>query len=252
MIMRTGITLAVFSFLIAALAASAPADTVVFPASAASTDGGASSVAPFDLGQAAPGLYNGSHYQQLYGQNYFPTGTTAITAIAFRPDLLQGQAFSTTISDITIKLSTTSVTPDTMSSTFADNFGTNTVTVVNGSLALSSANTGNPRDFDVVINLATPYLYDPSQGNLLLDIVNNTNATTSIMDFGFAAFNSNVMSRAYSFDAGDTTAASVDPDRGLVTQFTVTTSAVPLPSAAASGLLLLPFAFLLRPRRLAR
>ena len=56
---------------------------------------------------------------------------------------------------------------------FADNIGTNVTTVFSGSLPLSSqyaGPAGGPKAFDMVVNFTTPFVYNPSSGNLLLDI----------------------------------------------------------------------------------
>ena len=110
-----------------------------------------------------------------------------VTEIRFRPDGSQGNAFSVTISDLQINLSTTALGPDALSGVFANNIGANdTIVYGRGSLVLASANTGGgpsgPRDFDIVITLTTPFLYDPSQGNLLLDVRNFSAEVTTPFD----------------------------------------------------------------------
>jgi hypothetical protein len=59
-----------------------------------------------------------------------------------------------------------------LSPTFADNVGADDLVVHNGPITLSTANTGpdlGPRDFDIIITLINPFLYDPAAGNLLID-----------------------------------------------------------------------------------
>ncbi|MGA2869753.1 MAG: immunoglobulin domain-containing protein, partial [Verrucomicrobiota bacterium] len=127
--------------------------------------------------------------QDVYGASYFPTQTIVITGIRFRPDANQsgGRAFTNTISNIQFSLSSTPTAPYQLSSTFADNIGTNVTTVFNGSLPLSSEYAGpaaGPKAFDMVVNFTTPFVYNPSSGNLLLDIQDFSGEATSYNDGG--------------------------------------------------------------------
>jgi hypothetical protein len=108
-----------------------------------------------------------------------------ITGLAFRPDAFTGAAFSTTLSNVSIFLTTTTNAPDALSSTFANNEGADKTLVHSGSLSLSSADTGpagGPKAFDIVINLTTPFLYNPGSGNLLLEVQNFGGGTTTFFD----------------------------------------------------------------------
>lgn len=92
----------------------------------------------------------------MYACNAFSGGPILITAMVFRPDAGgSGAAFSTTLSNIEIDLSTTSANPNALSTTFANNIGADdTVVFGAGALALSSAFTGpagGPKNFDIVI-----------------------------------------------------------------------------------------------------
>jgi hypothetical protein len=120
-------------------------------------------------------LINAQRSQQVYQSLQFPSDPVYITELRFRPaEAPYGSAFSTTISNIQINLSTTSHSPDGLSTTFADNVGSDDTIVYSGSLDISSAYTGKdgsgPRDNDIVIKLQTPFLYYRTNGNLLLDI----------------------------------------------------------------------------------
>jgi hypothetical protein len=113
--------------------------------------------------------------QQVYASSQFSalSGPVYITQIAFRPDAPFGHAFTVTNSGLLITLSSTGKAPDGLSPTFAENVGGNASLVYSGPLTVSSAFTGplgGPKDFDVIINLQTPFLYDPASGNLLFDI----------------------------------------------------------------------------------
>lgn len=176
-------------------------------------------------------------YQQVFAASDFASllEPQLITQIAFRPDSDFGEAFSSTLSNILINLSTTTSVPDNLSSTFADNVGADNTTVFSGSLALSSADEGpapGPKNFDIVINLQNPFLYDPTKGNLLLDVKNFVAGTTTQFDAqDFTIFNEDFdsISRLFSFDPNSATAEFND-SIGLVTQFTFASKSVPEPS----------------------
>ena len=125
--------------------------------------------------------------QDVYGASYFPTQTIIITGIRFRPadDSIVGNAFTNTISHIQFSLSSTPAAPDQLSSTFAANTGTNVTTVFNGALPLSSQFVGpaqGPKAFDMTVNFTTPFVYDPTSGNLLVDIQDFSDELTTSTD----------------------------------------------------------------------
>ncbi len=202
--------------------------TVVVPNSARTTEGNSNNGYPFDLGQT--GLTS-QRYQQVYAASQFGGGGL-ITQIIFRPDAFAGQAFTSTLPDIQIDLSTTSAADDGLSSTYADNVGADdTVVFVRGALTLSSAFTGppdGPKDFDIIITLTTPFLYNPALGNLLLDVRNYGGGTTTFFDAVFTTGDG--VSRVYNQDVNSGT-GSTDTE-GLVTGFVI----VPEPSSAALSL----------------
>ena len=69
---------------------------------------------------------------------------------------------------------------------FSNNIGANSRVVFSGPLFLSSAFTGpavGPKDFDVSIGLQSSFLYDPREGNLLLDVKDFTNNFSSVPVF---------------------------------------------------------------------
>ena len=203
----------------------ANADVVVVPNAYASTPGGSNNGFPFNL---TPLGWQSQRYQQVYDSSQFAgiTGPVEITEIAFRPSSDDsGQAFSSTLPDIQIDLSTTSFGPNTLSQVFDDNVGPDDTVVQSGSLALSSSNTTLPdgtKAFDIIIILSTPFLYDPSQGNLLMDVRNFGGGSTT--QFDAVEFpGPNTSSRVWSTDQS---ANSVNSPSGLadswalVTQFT--------------------------------
>src|SRR5437868_3150041 len=110
--------------------------TVVVPNADASVEGNSNNGFPFNL--STFGL-SAQRYQQVYNASQFSafTGPVFINQIAFRPDAQSGAAFSSTLSNVRIDLSTTSASAGTLSSTYANNVGANDTIVFSGSLSLS-------------------------------------------------------------------------------------------------------------------
>jgi len=188
-------------------------------------------------------------YQQVYSSSEFASlgGPVTISAILFRPDGIVGNAFFATLSSVLIELSTTPVTPATLSTTFANNIGSNDTIVFNGPLALSSSfagPSGGPKDFDIVINLTTPFVYDPSAGSLLLDVRNfdgsradrtgqfDSDATATGTQRVFSTTDVNATTGTL---GGDGTQVGFN-DRGLVTEFEFTAT-TPEPSTFGMAIL---------------
>ena len=97
---------------------------------------------------------------------------------------------------------------------------------------------------DLLIDLPTPFFYDPARGNLLLDFRNISPAAMPngnlSLDYGFTYDSSQV---GYLWDRG--TGVDSGQRRGLVTQFTV----APAPEPATAALLCAGVALCLARRR---
>jgi hypothetical protein len=189
------------------------------PNSLASVEGNSTNSFPFNLA-----LFQTSsmRYQQVYASNQF-TGPVQITGIDFRPDGSAGaaSAFSSTLPSVRIDLSTTALPPDGLNTTFSSNVGLNDVTVFNGPLSLSSADTGpsgGPKAFDISIHFSTPFTYNPQSGNLLLDVRNFSGGSTTPFDSQMTFGDS--ISRLFATDVNATTGNQ--DTSGLVTQFDFT------------------------------
>jgi hypothetical protein len=227
----------------------ASASSVVLPVGNTTTEGNTtnnnSMALPFDCNFTG---FANTRMQQVYLGSEVGSGT--ITEVRFRPNATGGTAggaFSSTVKGVTMTLSTTSKAPDGLSSgstaLLDSNVGADVTTVFSGDLALSSAATGGPpRDFDIVVTLQTPFPFDSSQGNLLMDVTipDCTKAITTL------------------FDAQSTTSDSVsrvgvigtifftDADSaGLVTQFTIAAALPVSPAPALSAIELIVCALLL-------
>ncbi len=76
---------------------------------------------------------------------------------------------------------------------------------------------GGPKDFDIVIDLQNPFIYDPAAGNLLLDVRIFSGTFTTPFDAHFAF--GDTISRVRSHNVNSPTGLA-DPF-GLVTRFTM-------------------------------
>lgn len=166
--------------------------------------------------------YSGE-YQQVYSSSEFTTGPVLITGLGFFNTQYDGGATAMNSGDWAISLSATSGDWNTIGTTYANNIGPDNTLVFDGDLSQPWA-FGNT----LTIALTTPFIYDPSKGNLLMD-VNVTGASDSNGDIFFDtnSYNS-VIGRDYGSGCGSVTDGCVDPGYGLVTDFT--TSPVPEPS----------------------
>ena len=107
--------------------------------------------------------YSGE-YQQVYSSSQF-SGTITITDLEFFNTQVDFGANAMNSGNWAISLSTTSADWNTLSSTYASNLGANNTLVLSGNLS-------QPWAFGdtLTINLSTPFTYDPSMGNLLMDV----------------------------------------------------------------------------------
>jgi len=154
---------------VGALFSAAPAQATLTPTSLGTAEGNTSSRAPLHRDPLRE--------QDLYAGSEFVPTQLMITEIRYRRDSTftpdHSNAYTATFNegDIEIRMSTTSTQVDAMSTTFADNVGADELLVHNGPITITSTDTtaNDPKPLDIIIPLETPFLYDPSQGNLLVD-----------------------------------------------------------------------------------
>ena len=200
----------------------ARADGIVVPNTLATVEGNDNNLGPF--------FNNSVRYQQVYSASQFPSseGPLRITQITFRPDgSVTDPSLIIRFDSVRIDLSTTSMTPSTLSTLFASNVGADDMTVFNSFVFADAPVTGppgGPKDFTVTFAL-NPFIYDPSAGDLLLDVraIESGGGISAPFDADSSSlFTAHV-------DAPDISAASGSPfATGLVTQFQFTP--VPEPS----------------------
>jgi hypothetical protein len=144
---------------------------MVVPNDNALAEGGYNNAFPFDEMNASV------HYQQIYDASQFKllgTNGGTITSIGFRYGYWYSMA-SIKYSSMTVTLSTTTKSVDNLSSTFSDNIGPDHLAVFSRdySIGVSSPPSDGqmrPWPFPMVIPLTHPFYYNPTNGNLLLDI----------------------------------------------------------------------------------
>ena len=167
--------------------------------------------------------------QSVYGASEFPSYPIIISKIQWRPDSFTGGAITNAlISNIQINLSTTTNSADQLSSVFGQNIGTNDTVVFSGNLNLSTAfiTQGNGTTaFDINVPLQTAFAYDPSKGNLLVDVRNFSGCTANIFDNSTSS-GFDTVSRVFSSDANATIAGASDSGGGVI-QVTYTPVAAP-------------------------
>ena len=136
------------------------------------------------------GVSNSNRYQELIGPQQFGSGTLIINQIAFRAYPGTGP-LNLTIANLAVYLSTSPLFPNTdngrtlMSTTFANNVGSDNTLVFSGPKTVNSPGCAGPSPcaFDVVIPLSTPFFYNPALGSLLVDVQSTGfNATAGSFD----------------------------------------------------------------------
>ena len=203
------------TFVILGLGTDAVGQSVVVPNSLESVEGNDGVI-----------LINVARLQQVFAASQFSAlgGPRLITGMAFRPDIEQ-PPFTLTSPNVQISLSTTSRSPDGLSTTFSENVGADDTVVFSGSLTLSttiSGPPGGPNAFDMIINFANPFLYDPAVGNLLFDIRSQSWAVSP--GFGFLDIQ-NTPGDSVSSVLQITSGPTFTHNLGLVTQFSYSPAA---------------------------
>jgi hypothetical protein len=190
----------------------------------------------------------GSRVQQIYESQLFGSlaGPQAISGFALRafPGAFQSAFFGNTlnISNATIRMGTTTRGDETgtlPSTDFASNVGVDLTTVFQGALSLTTTNIGQ---FDYLVTFATPFIYDPGLGNLLLDVNIPTGATVGGNGiFGFLTFdtantlNDGIYS-VVNINSGSAATGTLST-AGAITRFFVEPVAQPVPEPATLALL---------------
>jgi hypothetical protein len=156
------------------------------------------------------GCFYQGEYQQVYTSSLFP-GPFQIMGLEFFDSIFPptGRASGS----VAISLSTTSANWNTLSSTLSANIGGNQKQVFNGTIAPPYPFPGT-----LMFPFSTPFVYDPSQGNLLLDVQSNIVVGGAVtLDTDGALQPNNFMGIAFSLNPPGRT--GVQSGYGLITDF---------------------------------
>ena len=187
------------------------AQVVVVPNSLATNDGNGSATSI--AGRASVRwlhIHDASQFGALSGPSF-------LTKFAYRPDRTLDQSGPRSWT-LRIYASTTSRSVAGLSTTFAEDLGTNNTLVFDGTVTVTTGNLpapGNTRQFDYVFPFTTPFLYDPAAGNLVLDLQIEANGSAVTFD---TVSGDPAIGRA--FDGSSSTAATGILLYSHVTQFT--------------------------------
>jgi len=214
---------------VAGLSFSASGQQIVVPNALAAVEGGTSNSFPFSAFTPVS-----QRYQQVYAASDFGalTGPTPLTQLRFRPNATSTFTPWSNTATFEVRFSVTPTAPDALSTTFATNVGAGETVVYSGSATISTGQSGpvtGPLNFDVILTLQTPFVYNPASGNLLMDVKREGTSLASSRFLDAHNVAGDPISRVVSVtNSSDVTGTATS--FGLVTQFVFTP---PTPSCYA-------------------
>lgn len=201
--------------LVLAPAASADATKVVLPNVHATTEGALDNAFPYRF------ITGAGHYQQCYDAAQFP-GPMAIGEIAYRYH--QDQPTGKASAEFKMTLSYCATGWNALVPTFATNVGPGAKVVFDGVWKIGSfgGDPATPNPFTQRLKLTTPFVYDPSQGDLLMDIEMRSSAFPLSPGAGaFAATGTAPgVGRVFVDDGNPISPTGIVVPTGLITEFT--------------------------------
>lgn len=197
------------------------------------------------------GFINVARLQQVFNADQFLTGPVTLTGVAFRTNGEAfggifggpGTAFTRTTQGFRLQLSTTAASADNLSTSFAANTGSNVIDVIPRSNVTYSSNAtssnGLTRDFDVTFDFENPFVFDPSMGNLLIDITSfgGSNRSGTTLD-GQNVLGDGTSSLFLQNGTGGTGSTSTF---GFVTQFQTADAVAAVPEPGTWAMMILGF-----------
>lgn len=204
--------------------------SIVVPNDHQNTEGNSLTGGPFNTGT------NTMRYQQVFDSSQFSSFGSdpwRISGFSLRIDTGPlSESFFSTLTNIQVNLSTTTLEPDSLSPVFAMNvgaddrvvFGPGQTSIFGGYSPFMS-----PQIFDVNIVFSQQFIYDPAFGNLLLDVRNFGGGRTTLFDAVDTL--GDPTSSVFALPVGSTTGTLTT--RGLVIRFV----ANPVPEPQTLGLL---------------
>jgi len=132
-------------------------------------------------------LFGAGRYQEIYSSSLF-SGPVQITSLAFSP-----QDSILYAANVELRMTTTMIGVGSLSPNLDSNF-TIPLTIVYSNPTFSANVTGGSETFSLVFNFTTPFAYDPAVGNLLFDLlIDSQNANEGFSRSGTGS----ILSRAY-------------------------------------------------------
>lgn len=156
--------------LASSLASLSAQTAIVLPNGYAAVEGSSSSVHPWADANWSSHLMTVYDAADLVAQGV--TGPVLITELRFRPDATtSGSWLARTSPDVKIDLSTCPVDYTAITTTFAANRGVDVRRVFEGAVTIPAGSIGpNPQPWYVTIPFSTPFFYDPSAGDLVVEV----------------------------------------------------------------------------------
>jgi hypothetical protein len=178
----------------------------------------------------------GDRYQQINAREAFGTSPLMITQIAFQARVINGTPAG--VFDMRIWMGTTSEGTNAPTASFTRDANPSApfTNVFSGHIAFAPT-PNNPNDFDIVIDLTTPFLYDPAAGNLIFEIDHISHPQIIGGGFALAAGNSLQLSRSYFSFSPPLNGYGSNPNFGAFVRFTGNQQTIPTPEPATMILL---------------
>lgn len=150
----------------------APTASTILPPTAAGGLDGATSTSLWNSGATATGTGFPVRLQSLYSAASLPPGRITISRLRWRENFVATQTFFTggTWSNVTIDMGTAATPYSSPDPVFANNLGPDRTTVFTGSVSIAPHGGTLTPTFYVDIPLTTPFVYDSSRGDLLIDV----------------------------------------------------------------------------------
>lgn len=162
---KTKILFSLLAVVVSSGAAVGQAQAKVIPLSATTTEGSSSSAFPF--------AYSAGRTQQIWRGTALTSAVGILNGISYRRDGAITTAFAKNdFTSVTIGIGLTTVTPQSMSTTFSSNLTSTLTTILNAakySLPANPAPTTPPAPFNVNVGWTTAFIFDARKGNLILE-----------------------------------------------------------------------------------
>jgi hypothetical protein len=208
----------------ALLAGAAAAQTIWTPNGYAAVPGNSNNTYPWNRGSAP------IHLQQIYSSANFTlqglTSPVRIARLRFRAQASFTSWGGGSWPNVVLNMSTAAVSYTAPSTTFASNHGPDLTNIYTGQVTvLPGAGNGSTGPIYVDINLASPFLYDPSAGDLCLEVINDglgwsgSSTPCDAVSGQGGAGGPPLSARVYNPSSTTVPTGTVNTDFGRVTQF---------------------------------